>query len=61
MTGKRTDSGATTGYETELWAMADALRGSMVVGVPREQQAEGARLDPGIAGNLWALGFGGES
>ena len=23
------DGGATTGYETELWAMADALRGSM--------------------------------
>ena len=25
----RADSGATTGYEAELWAMADALRGSM--------------------------------
>ena len=25
----RSDSGATTGYEAELWAMADALRGSM--------------------------------
>ena len=24
-----TDSGATTGYEAELWAMADSLRGSM--------------------------------
>ena len=23
------DHGATTGYEAELWAMADALRGSM--------------------------------
>ena len=29
MAGRRTDSGATTGYEAELWAMADALRGSM--------------------------------
>ena len=27
--GKQPDSGATTGYESELWAMADALRGSM--------------------------------
>ena len=26
---KNTNSGATTGYEAELWAMADALRGSM--------------------------------
>ena len=26
---KNTNGGATTGYETELWAMADALRGSM--------------------------------
>ena len=25
----RSDSGATTGYEAELWAMADTLRGSM--------------------------------
>ena len=25
----RSDSGATTGYEPELWAMADTLRGSM--------------------------------
>ena len=25
----RPDGGATTGYEAELWAMADALRGSM--------------------------------
>ena len=29
MATKRSDSGATTGYESELWAMADALRGSM--------------------------------
>ncbi len=29
MPAKQTDSGATTGYETELWAMADTLRGSM--------------------------------
>ncbi|MCE2422572.1 MAG: type I restriction-modification system subunit M N-terminal domain-containing protein [Gemmatimonadetes bacterium] len=29
MSGKQTDSGATTGYEAELWAMADTLRGSM--------------------------------
>ena len=29
---KQTDSGATTGYEAELWAMADALRGSMDAG-----------------------------
>ncbi len=32
MAGRRTDSGATTGYEAELWAMADALRGSMDAG-----------------------------
>ena len=25
----KTDTGATTGYEAELWRMADALRGSM--------------------------------
>ena len=29
MAGRQADSGATTGYEAELWAMADALRGSM--------------------------------
>ena len=29
MATRQTDSGATTGYEAELWAMADALRGSM--------------------------------
>ena len=29
MAGTETDSGATTGYEAQLWAMADALRGSM--------------------------------
>ena len=29
MPANQTDSGATTGYEPELWAMADALRGSM--------------------------------
>ncbi len=29
MPAKRTDGGATTGYEAELWAMADKLRGSM--------------------------------
>ena len=29
MAAKQTDSGATTGYEAELWAMADTLRGSM--------------------------------
>ena len=29
MPKRKTDSGATTGYEAELWAMADALRGSM--------------------------------
>ena len=28
-TGRQPDGGATTGYESELWAMADALRGSM--------------------------------
>ena len=32
MPSKRTDSGATTGYEAELWAMADTLRGSMDAG-----------------------------
>ena len=26
---EQTDNGATTGYEAELWQMADALRGSM--------------------------------
>ena len=26
------NGGATTGYEAELWAMADALRGSMDAG-----------------------------
>ncbi len=29
MASRQTDSGATTGHEAELWAMADALRGSM--------------------------------
>ena len=29
MPAKKTNSGATTGHEAELWAMADALRGSM--------------------------------
>ena len=29
MAAKKTNSGATTGYEAELWAMADVLRGSM--------------------------------
>ena len=29
MTSRQPDSSATTGYEAELWAMADALRGSM--------------------------------
>ena len=29
MASRQTDSGVTTGYEAELWAMADALRGSM--------------------------------
>lgn len=29
MPTRRTSNGATTGYEAELWAMADALRGSM--------------------------------
>ena len=28
-TEQRSDNGATTGYEAQLWAMADALRGSM--------------------------------
>ena len=32
MPSKQTDSGATTGYEAELWAMADTLRGSMDAG-----------------------------
>ena len=34
--------GATTGYESELWEMANALRGAM---------------DAAIAGNLKTLGF----
>ena len=29
MPAKQTDSGATTGYDAELWAMADTVRGSM--------------------------------
>lgn len=29
MVSRQADSGATTGYESELWAKADALRGSM--------------------------------
>ena len=29
MENRQSDSGATTGYEAKLWAMADALRGSM--------------------------------
>lgn len=61
MATKQTDSGTTTGCEGELWAMADTLRGSMVVAVLREQQEERARLDAGIAGNLEAPGSGGES
>ena len=28
-TGRQSGGGATTGYEAELWAMADTLRGSM--------------------------------
>ena len=50
MAAKKTNSGATTGYEIELRAMADALRVSI--------QAEGARLDAAIGKNLEALGFG---
>ena len=47
-TTRRTSSntegnGATTGYEAELWQMADALRGSM---------------DAAIDANLEKLGFG---
>ena len=61
MATRQTDSGTTNGYEGELWAMADALRGSTVVAVLRQQQREGARLGPAIAGNLEALGYGGES
>lgn len=37
-----TASGATVGYEAQLWQMADALRGGM---------------DAAIAANLWTLGF----
>ena len=37
MAGRQTDSGATTGYEAELWAMADALRGSMDAGEDRDE------------------------
>lgn len=29
MPTKQSDSGATIGYEAEMWAMADTLRGSM--------------------------------
>ncbi len=36
------DNGATTGYESELWEMANALRGAM---------------DAAIAGNLKTLRF----
>ena len=38
-------NGATTGYEADLWRMADALRGSM---------------DAAIEVNLSRLGFGGD-
>jgi len=37
MAGRRTDSGATTGYDAELWAMADALRGSMDAAADRDE------------------------
>ena len=37
MVGRRTDSGATTGYEAELWAMTDALRGSMDAAEDRDE------------------------
>ena len=40
---EQTGNGATTGYEAELWQMADALRGSM---------------DEAIVENLETLGFG---
>ena len=42
MASKQTNSGATTGYETELW----------------EPQAAGARLDGVIGENLKAFGGG---
>ena len=52
---KQTSSGATTGYEAELWAMADALRGSM-------DASEYKHVVLGLVAiteNLLALEFGG--
>ncbi len=45
MVGRRTDSGATTGYEAELWAMAEALRGSVDAGEDRDEY-----IAPGYGG-----------
>ena len=52
---------AQTGYETQLWQMADALRGkkmARLVGEWSDQQAEARRLDAEIEANLPRLGFG---
>ena len=40
---KQTDSGATTGYEAELWAMADTLRGSMDAAEYKTDPTDGKR------------------
>ncbi len=40
VTGRKTDSGTTTGYESELWATADALRGSMDAAEYKQEAAE---------------------
>ena len=54
----QSSNSATTGYETQLWQMADALRGSMDAAEWSEQQAEAARFDAQIATNLTRVGFG---
>ena len=61
MPTKQTNSGATTGYEAELWAMADALRDSSSSALtPPTTPTEAARGDDiSIYGqNLTTLGFG---
>ena len=59
--GVTPNGGATTGYEAELWSMADALRGSMDAAESSSQSGEGEiRKDASIAENLKTLGFGGD-
>ena len=58
MAGKQSNSGATTGYEAELWAMADALRGSMDAAELHEELAEDAALDAAIGEKVKTLECG---